>query len=321
MEVVSTPSAKARLVDPRCWQAALDEWPRRWVPFGKELVATLDEVADRLYALKPDAFSGARDAEVRQAREAGDRDLARQIGQLRKPTMSAWLVNLLWRDQHEVMEQLFELSRELTRAQAEAAGPELRTLTQQRRQLESALLRRAVELGSEAGVTVSDSVQREAQETLSAALARPEVADEVRTGRLTKAESYAGFGAVATGSVAAPPPRPRPETREPIDLRAAQRAREEREAAQRRLTQAQEAAEAAAARLTATTRAEEAARQRHDDLRQQLRSLREQIQRVESEVEASERAEDAAEAARKEAEQAHTQALKALADAERALKP
>src|SRR5579862_5235623 len=91
-------------------------------------VPDLDPVADRLYALKPDEFAAARDAEVRQARQAGQRDLAREIAQLRKPTQSAWLINLLWRDQHDVMEQLFELANELTRAQAEAAGPELRTL-------------------------------------------------------------------------------------------------------------------------------------------------------------------------------------------------
>src|SRR5438093_12082578 len=102
------------------------------------MASNLDQIADSLYSLKPDEFSAARDAEVRQARQAGNRDLAREIGQLRKPTQSAWLINLLWRDQHDVMEQLFELARELTRAQADAAGPELRALTQQRRQLESA---------------------------------------------------------------------------------------------------------------------------------------------------------------------------------------
>jgi hypothetical protein len=284
-------------------------------------VPSLDDVADALYALKPDEFSPARDEEVRKARQGGDRELAHEIGQLRKPTMSAWLINLLWRDQHEVMEQLFELSRELSRAQSEAAGAELRALTQQRRQLESALLRRAVELAADSGVKVSDSVQREAQETLSAALAQPEVADEVRTGRLTKAASYAGFGAVVPVATASSRPRAEPAApaKEPIDLRAAQRAREQREAAQRKIEQAQQAAEAAAAQVNQAKRAEEAARQRHDDLRQQLRALREQIQLVESDVEAAERARDEAEEGRKRAEDAHSQALRALADAERSL--
>jgi hypothetical protein len=294
---------------------------QRWVPVPAS-ESDLDRIADSLYALKPDEFSSARDQAVREARQSGDRELAREIGQLRKPTMSAWLVNVLWRDQHDVMEQLFDLSRELARAQAEAAGPELRALTQQRRQLETALLRRAVELAAAEGVNVSDSVQREAQETLSAALAQPEVADEVRTGRLTKAASYAGFGSVAPAAAA--PARPRPERaeppKEPIDLRAAQRAREQREAAQRKIDQAQQAAETASAQVAQAKRAEDVARQRHDDLRQQLRAVREQLQRVESDVESAERAKDEAEDARKRAETAHSEALRALSDAEKALR-
>jgi hypothetical protein len=112
------------------------------------------------------------------------------------------------------MEQLFELSRELARAQADAAGDTLRELTAQRRQIENALMRRAVALGTQAGVRVSDSVVREAQETLSAALAVPEVADEVRSGQLVKPTSYAGFGSVSPGAVAPRPPAA------PIDLDA-----------------------------------------------------------------------------------------------------
>ena len=115
-----------------------------------DLSEQLANVADALYALKPDDFSAARDAEVRSARDAGQQPLAREIAKLRKPTQSAWLVNLLWRDQHEVMEQLFELAHELSQAQADAAGPALRELTAQRRQIENSLVRRAVELGTEA---------------------------------------------------------------------------------------------------------------------------------------------------------------------------
>src|SRR5690349_9759446 len=97
----------------------------------------LEDVAARLYALKPDDFAAARDDEVRSARAAGQQPLAREIAKLRRPTQSAWLINLLWRDQHDVMEQLFALSLELSRAQAEAAGAELRELTAQRPQLEN----------------------------------------------------------------------------------------------------------------------------------------------------------------------------------------
>src|SRR5690348_16036692 len=105
--------------------------------------AALDKVADDLYGLPPDAFTGARDAAVKQARADGNAPLAREIAKLRRPTQSAWLINLLWRDQREVMEQFFEVADALRVAQAEAQGAELRELTSQRRQLETAMIRQA----------------------------------------------------------------------------------------------------------------------------------------------------------------------------------
>jgi hypothetical protein len=155
----------------------------------------LDKIANELYAAKPDAFAAARDEEVRNARADGRAALARELNKLRKPTQSAWLINLLWRDQREVMEQLFELAEALREAQAQASGPDLLRLTAQRRELEAALMRQARALAEKAGVSVGAAMEREAQETLAAAVAVPEVADDVRTGRLVKPAAYAGFGA------------------------------------------------------------------------------------------------------------------------------
>jgi hypothetical protein len=170
--------------------------------------AAFDALADELYGLRPDQFAAARDEQVKQARAAGQAGLARELGRLRRPTQSAWLINLLWRDQHEVLEQLFELASELGEAYAEASREELQRVTAQQRQLEVALMRRARELGQQAGVAISADTEREAQETLTAALAQPAVADQVRHGRLTKPVSYAGFGAPTTGAAAAPPSPP-----------------------------------------------------------------------------------------------------------------
>jgi hypothetical protein len=155
----------------------------------------LDKIADELYALRPDEFAAARDEQVKKARAQGQAALARELNKLRKPTQSAWLVNLLWRDQRDVMQQLLDLGEALSRAQAQASGPDMLRLTGQRRELEAALMRRARALAEQARVTVTAPMEREAQETLSAAVAMPEVADEVRSGRLVKPAAYAGFGA------------------------------------------------------------------------------------------------------------------------------
>jgi DNA repair exonuclease SbcCD ATPase subunit len=174
--------------------------------------STLDEIAEGLYTMHPDGFAAARDDQVKQARIAGQRELARALGELRKPTLSAWMVNILWRNQRDTMQQLFELADALAAAQASASGEALRALIGHRRQFESALLRTAELLAKGAGVNVTTSMSREVQETLAAALASPAAADEVRTGRLVKPLAPNAFdGVVAPSPSAAPrPPMPPP---------------------------------------------------------------------------------------------------------------
>jgi DNA repair exonuclease SbcCD ATPase subunit len=279
----------------------------------------LEAIADELYALRPDDFAAARDARIRAARADGKPTLARELAKLRRPTLSAWLINMLWRDQHDVMEQLFELSHELSRAQAEAAGSALRELTAQRRQIEQALMQRAAALARQAGATVTDGVAREAQETLTAALAQPEVADEVRGGRLVKPAAYSGFG-VLPGAPPASSPRPAPsESRAPIDIQAAQRTRDERQQAQRRVREAREAADAASREVASQSRAADAAYRRHADLSARLDLQREQLRKLESELAAAESEAAAADQARERAEQARATALEALEHAEQSL--
>ena len=57
----------------------------------------LDSVADELYGLPLDEFTTTRNEHAKQARDAGDRELADQIRAMSKPTQAAWLVNQLVR--------------------------------------------------------------------------------------------------------------------------------------------------------------------------------------------------------------------------------
>lgn len=77
----------------------------------------LDEIADELYGLPPDEFVPARDDRVAAAKEAGNRDLARAVGRLRRPTKAAWLANLLARHRAEQLDGLVALARSLAQAQ------------------------------------------------------------------------------------------------------------------------------------------------------------------------------------------------------------
>ncbi|MDT4939891.1 MAG: hypothetical protein QOG80_3562, partial [Pseudonocardiales bacterium] len=60
-------------------------------------VAALESATDELYGLDPDDFMARRHELASATRSAGDAAAAKQIGALRKPTRSAYAVNLLVR--------------------------------------------------------------------------------------------------------------------------------------------------------------------------------------------------------------------------------
>jgi hypothetical protein len=154
----------------------------------------LNGAAEALYAVSPEDFVARRTALAAEAKESGDRALAKQITGLRRPTRSAWLVNLVARAERDQLAQLRELGTALQQAQEQMAGDELRRLSKQRRTMIDSLARRAAELGAEHGYDVPDSAVQEVSQTLQAALADPAVAKIVSAGRLHQAVSYGGFG-------------------------------------------------------------------------------------------------------------------------------
>ncbi len=153
----------------------------------------LDEIVRELYVLPPSDFVAARNDLVRQARSAGSREIAERLQRLRRPTRSAWLVNLLARDA-TAMQQLSTLGRELRDAQTELAHGELRSLAEQRRRLIADLLNRAQAHAAEAGLRITPTVLSEVEGTLQAALVDVAGALTIRNGRLVRPLSHSGFG-------------------------------------------------------------------------------------------------------------------------------
>jgi len=166
-------------------------------------------VAEQLYGLHPDAFVPARDDAVAAARQAGDRDLARAIARLRRPTRAAWLANLLARERPDQLDGLLALAGDLASAQRTLDGNALRALSAQRNRLVTAMAREGGRLAAQAGDSATESVVRDLAGILDAALADSAVADEVRSGRLTRTVSYSGFGPGPGGAGQQAPARDR----------------------------------------------------------------------------------------------------------------
>jgi hypothetical protein len=204
----------------------------------------LSGAEDELYAASPEEFIARRKDLVAQARAAKDRTLATQIGQLRRPTRSAWLLNLLARAEPDQVEELLGVGAALADAQRRRSGADLRRLSKDRRAAIDAATGRAVAAGVEHGHTAADATVTEVAQTLTAALADPQVAEDLRRGRLSQAASYGGFGPDALSDAltamtasAAEPTDPEPEVGEPEQTGpAAEPTAEERAAAEREAT-------------------------------------------------------------------------------------
>ncbi|MER5478560.1 hypothetical protein ABT026_16540 [Streptomyces sp. NPDC002734] len=160
----------------------------------------LDAVAQELYGTPPEQFTGVRDERAARAREEGDRELAKRIKALRRPTLSAWACNLLVRERKEETEPLLRLGEALRQAHLDLDGGVLRDLSRQQHLLVSALARQAVELSAAAGHRVGEAAREEIEGTLRAVLADPDAAEAWAGGRLTKPLTAApGFGAALGG--------------------------------------------------------------------------------------------------------------------------
>ena len=145
-----------------------------------------------LYGAAPEAFTERRGQLAAAARGAGDRAAAKAIAALRRPTRAAWVVNLLARADPSAAGKLAELAGALRAAQRARHGPRLRELSAARGALVDALTNQAL-----ATADVPDpppSLRLEVAQTLTAALADPEVAAAFATGTLTRAAQWAGFG-------------------------------------------------------------------------------------------------------------------------------
>jgi hypothetical protein len=278
----------------------------------------LASVADELYALAPGDFTAARNQRAKAAKAAGDKELAETIGRFPKPSVAAWVVNLLARQRPEVVAQVIELGSALRDAQVDSDRDRLKDLSRQRQELLRSVAAAGVDLAGESGLKVPPAAASEVEQTLQAAMADPDAANAVRTGRLTRTLASTGVEPVdLRDAVAGPvdelpplprssvpqgsaspqkaPPKgaPRPEER---DTAAPPRRQPMDKAFQRRLDEAIERAEIAAREVERAQADRESAEARvrsleprRKNLRAERADLKNRLAEVDKEIAAVER--------------------------------
>jgi hypothetical protein len=159
----------------------------------------VESVADELYGLPLDEFTATRTDREKQAKADGDPDLAAQIHRLAKPNLVAWLANQLAREHAEEVRFLLQLGPALREATATGSGQQLRELSRQQSKVVYAVVQQARKLASAGGHKVSQDTARSLEDTLRAALADPDAAEALATGRLTEGMQNSGFGTPTRG--------------------------------------------------------------------------------------------------------------------------
>lgn len=162
----------------------------------------LTAAADELYALVPEEFTAARNARAKDAK-ADDKELGARIGEFRKPSPPAWILNQLVREQPDAIDELLDLGADLRDAQATGDGKALTSVGAERRQLISGLLKQATHIADAADRSPSRAVLDEVEQTLIAATVDEAAGEALRTGRLVRSLQAVGFEAVhVDGAVA-----------------------------------------------------------------------------------------------------------------------
>jgi hypothetical protein len=248
-------------------------------------VAVTDDVEQRidaLFGLPLDRFIAEREVLVKELRGIGDREAADRAKALRKPTVPAWALNQLARQDPRGVSDLLDLGARLRDAQRRAisggdAGP-LREATEERRAVVGRLARVAAEILQGTG-TGSGPHEDEITSTLEAAAADEEAAELLRAGRLERPlrppSTFGEGGLRVLEGGRRPKAAEASAERERADAKAHERAEEAR-VVERELRSAE-----AATKRTAS--AVERARERYEDVDRRRAEAREALRDAEAE--------------------------------------
>lgn len=154
------------------------------------------EVFDELYGVTPPEFVATRTRLANTARDAGDRETATAIGDLRKPTVAAWAVNQLVRERPVEVERLLDVGHRMRAAQAELDAAVMRDLRRERDAVLDSFTRAARFVADAHGQGLSIGAEATVRSTGVAALADETAAQAVADGALVRTLDYAGFGEV-----------------------------------------------------------------------------------------------------------------------------
>ena len=184
------------------------------------VVPELDEELDRLFALPPAEFTGARNDLVGRLKKANQAEAAARVQGLRKPTIPIWALNQVARQHPDDVEMLTKASDELRAAQqasiADGDRERLRAATAAERDALKQITQRASALLEAAQQKPTPAVLERVSGTARSAAIDPRGRELLAAGMLVEELESSGFAAfegmriparrkTATGTAPQPP--------------------------------------------------------------------------------------------------------------------
>lgn len=167
------------------------------------MILHLRAAVEQLYAAMPGEFTTLRTQLAKQARDAGDAALAKEITALRKPTVAAWALNHFVREHGDELADFRAFAELLREAQRSLDADQLRVLGRERAKRVDAVAERVAAEAAAAGQRLGAGVAQEVRDTLTALVVDESAEASILTGALVRALSYSGFGSVDIDDVVA----------------------------------------------------------------------------------------------------------------------
>jgi hypothetical protein len=173
-------------------------------------VAASARAPEELYGLPLEEFTPARDALAKELKAAGQKDEAAEVKSLRKPSLAAWALNRVAREQPDAIERLRAAGADVRAAQDEALSGNAGRLRDAGRALAEEVDRvagHAADALRAAGRPASAAQQEKIVATLRTAAVEDQAGDALARGVLVDELESTGFsllGAGAGATTAAP---------------------------------------------------------------------------------------------------------------------
>lgn len=148
---------------------------------------------DELYAVPLEDFISTRNALVKEFK-ATDKELAAEIGKLKKPKLAAWAINQVVRSHRSEVERLVEITDEVASATDAAV---LRDASKRRQEQVAKLADAGAEALRSAGHSAGSATVGEIVQTFQA-VSEQDARAAVLEGRLVEPLSASGFGTFGT---------------------------------------------------------------------------------------------------------------------------